>query len=115
MQTMECEMYDKVAEYLTLMSRTELLTCSASQSSFNKIKEQATTVSDTFLPLSLTPVLIQSYIEFDFLVLFGIIIWLVYILLCLVIYIYAYFLNLLKYTFQNYFYQIILLLSHSDY
>ncbi|XP_069952893.1 protein nervous wreck isoform X5 [Cherax quadricarinatus] len=45
LRTMECEMYDKVSEYLTLMSRAELLTCSASQSSFNKIKEQATTVT----------------------------------------------------------------------
>ena len=42
---MECEMYDKVSEYLTLMSRTELLTCSATQSSYTKIKEQAQTVS----------------------------------------------------------------------
>ncbi|XP_050733609.1 protein nervous wreck-like isoform X14 [Eriocheir sinensis] len=45
LRTMECEMFDKVAEYLTLMSRAELLTCSASQSSFNKIKEQATTIT----------------------------------------------------------------------
>ncbi|MPC45528.1 F-BAR and double SH3 domains protein 2 [Portunus trituberculatus] len=53
LRTMECDMYDKVAEYLTLMSRTELLTCSATQSSFNKIKEQATTVRKQDYLLSL--------------------------------------------------------------
>ncbi|KAK4289813.1 hypothetical protein Pmani_037243, partial [Petrolisthes manimaculis] len=45
MRTLEWDMYDKVSEYLTLMSRTELLTCSAAQASFNKIKEQASTVT----------------------------------------------------------------------
>ena len=39
-------MYDKVAEYLTLLARTELLTCSATQVSYTKIKEQSQTVSN---------------------------------------------------------------------
>lgn len=33
--------YERVAEYLTLMGRTELLTCSATQNSFGKIRDQA--------------------------------------------------------------------------
>jgi len=38
-------MYEKVAEYFSVLSRTELITCSASQTSYAKIKEQAQTVS----------------------------------------------------------------------
>ena len=38
---MEQNVYDKVAEYLSLMGRTELATCVAMHSSFNLIKEQA--------------------------------------------------------------------------
>ncbi|XP_037801241.1 protein nervous wreck-like isoform X9 [Penaeus monodon] len=45
LRTMECDMYDKVAGYLTLMSRTELLTCSASQVSYTRIREQASTIT----------------------------------------------------------------------
>ncbi|XP_030766013.1 protein nervous wreck isoform X3 [Sitophilus oryzae] len=41
MSTMESGVYDKVAEYLTLMGRTELLTCSAMQNSFTTIRDQA--------------------------------------------------------------------------
>ncbi|KAJ8970435.1 hypothetical protein NQ314_001230, partial [Rhamnusium bicolor] len=41
MTTMESGVYDKVAEYLTLMGRTELLTCSAMQNSFSTIRDQA--------------------------------------------------------------------------
>lgn len=41
MSTMESNVFDKVAEYLTLMGRTELLTCSATQHSFGKIRDQA--------------------------------------------------------------------------
>lgn len=33
--------YERVAEYLTLMGRTELLTCSATQNSYGKIRDQA--------------------------------------------------------------------------
>lgn len=38
---MESGVYDKVAEYLTLLGRTELLTCSAMQNSFSTIRDQA--------------------------------------------------------------------------
>ncbi|XP_077301597.1 FCH and double SH3 domains nervous wreck [Arctopsyche grandis] len=41
MSTMEAAVYERVAEYLTLMGRTELLTCSATQHSFGKIRDQA--------------------------------------------------------------------------
>ncbi|XP_049819119.1 protein nervous wreck isoform X3 [Aethina tumida] len=41
MTSMESGVYDKVAEYLTLMGRTELLTCSAMQNSFTIIRDQA--------------------------------------------------------------------------
>ncbi|XP_026326395.1 F-BAR and double SH3 domains protein 2 isoform X2 [Hyposmocoma kahamanoa] len=41
MQTMEAAVYEKVSEFLTLMGRTELLTCSATQHSFGKIRDQA--------------------------------------------------------------------------
>lgn len=40
-QYLEQGVYDKVAEYLTLMGRTELLTCVATQNSFGKIRDQA--------------------------------------------------------------------------
>ena len=38
-------MYEKVAEYLMLIGRTELLTCSATQTSFTRIRDQAQQVS----------------------------------------------------------------------
>ncbi|XP_041986298.1 protein nervous wreck isoform X2 [Aricia agestis] len=41
MQSMEAAVYEKVSEFLTLMGRTELLTCSATQHSFGKIRDQA--------------------------------------------------------------------------
>ncbi|CAK1588499.1 unnamed protein product [Parnassius mnemosyne] len=41
MQNMESSVYEKVSDYLTLMGRTELLTCSATQHSFGKIRDQA--------------------------------------------------------------------------
>ncbi|XP_039763874.1 protein nervous wreck isoform X2 [Pararge aegeria] len=41
MQSMEASVYEKVSEFLTLMGRTELLTCSATQHSFGKIRDQA--------------------------------------------------------------------------
>lgn len=41
MTTMENNVYERVAEYLTLMGRTELLTCSAMQNSFSTIRDQA--------------------------------------------------------------------------
>lgn len=41
MTTMEHYVYERIADYLTLMGRTELLTCSATQNSFGKIRDQA--------------------------------------------------------------------------
>ncbi|XP_051161839.1 protein nervous wreck isoform X2 [Leptopilina boulardi] len=41
MQYLEQGVYDKVAEYLTLMGRTELLTCLAKQNSYGIIRDQA--------------------------------------------------------------------------
>ncbi|XP_053624439.1 protein nervous wreck isoform X3 [Plodia interpunctella] len=41
MQSMESSVYEKVSDFLTLMGRTELLTCSATQHSFGKIRDQA--------------------------------------------------------------------------
>lgn len=40
-QYLEHGVYEKVTEYLTLMGRTELLTCIATQNSFGKIRDQA--------------------------------------------------------------------------
>lgn len=42
---MEQGVYDKVAEYLSMMGRTELLTCMALQNSFTIIRDQAQQVS----------------------------------------------------------------------
>jgi hypothetical protein len=47
LQMMENSVYDKVAEYLMLIGRTELLTCSATQTSFTRIRDQAQQVSRT--------------------------------------------------------------------
>ncbi|KAF6200570.1 hypothetical protein GE061_005013, partial [Apolygus lucorum] len=44
-QTMESGVYERVADYLMLISRTELLTCTATQTSFNRIKEQSAQLS----------------------------------------------------------------------
>ncbi|XP_058066145.1 protein nervous wreck [Anopheles bellator] len=41
MATMENYVYERVADYLALIGRTELLTCSATQNSFGKIRDQA--------------------------------------------------------------------------
>ncbi|KAK6628801.1 hypothetical protein RUM43_002617 [Polyplax serrata] len=41
MQIMENDVYERVADYLMLISRTELLTCSATQASFSRIRDQA--------------------------------------------------------------------------
>ena len=41
---MEGDTYDKIGEYLTLIGRTELLTCSAEQASFTKVRDQAQAV-----------------------------------------------------------------------
>ncbi|XP_073974020.1 FCH and double SH3 domains nervous wreck isoform X2 [Rhodnius prolixus] len=44
-QIMEANVYERVADYLMLISRTELLTCTATQTSFNRIKEQSAQLS----------------------------------------------------------------------
>ncbi|KAL7049744.1 hypothetical protein ACKWTF_003837 [Chironomus riparius] len=41
MQIMEFNVYDRIADFLALIGRTELLTCSATQNSFGKICNQA--------------------------------------------------------------------------
>ena len=41
---MEGDTYEKIGEYLTLIGRTELLTCSAEQTSFTKVRDQAQAV-----------------------------------------------------------------------
>lgn len=41
MSTMEYYVYDKIADYLALIGRAELMTCSATQNSFSKIRDQA--------------------------------------------------------------------------
>ncbi|XP_054276253.1 protein nervous wreck-like isoform X1 [Macrosteles quadrilineatus] len=40
-QFMEANVYERVQDYLMLIARTELLTCTATQTSFGRIKEQA--------------------------------------------------------------------------
>ncbi|CAL4059063.1 unnamed protein product, partial [Meganyctiphanes norvegica] len=68
LRTMEQDMYNKVNEYLTLMSRTELLTCTATQISFNKIKDQAQAIIRGYnlrCYLTFYPMLGQS-INYDF-------------------------------------------------
>nr|CAD7424609.1 unnamed protein product [Timema monikensis] len=61
MQTMESCVFEKVAEYLTLIGRTELLTCSATQNSFGRIRDQAQQVITPLLPFlvsgTVTPLL----------------------------------------------------------
>ncbi|XP_055939388.1 protein nervous wreck-like isoform X2 [Argiope bruennichi] len=47
-QYLDCDMYDKVKEYILLIAHTELLTCAACQASFNKVQEQANTASKQF-------------------------------------------------------------------
>ncbi|GFX66221.1 protein nervous wreck [Trichonephila clavipes] len=44
-QYLDCDMYDKVKEYILLIAHTELLTCAACQSSFSIVQEQANTAS----------------------------------------------------------------------
>jgi hypothetical protein len=45
MTTMESGVYEKIAEYISFMGRTELLTCSAMQNSFTVIRDQAKQLS----------------------------------------------------------------------
>lgn len=41
MTTMENYVYERIADYLALIGRTELMTCAATQNSFGKIRDQA--------------------------------------------------------------------------
>ncbi|XP_067136146.1 uncharacterized protein nwk isoform X2 [Centruroides vittatus] len=41
LQLLDCDIYEKIKEYIQLISRTELLTCAACQSSFNMVQDQA--------------------------------------------------------------------------
>ena len=43
-QTLDGGMYEKLSEYFSIISRTELITCSAWQNSYGKIKDQANSV-----------------------------------------------------------------------
>ncbi|CAA9997559.1 unnamed protein product [Nesidiocoris tenuis] len=67
-QTMEAGVYDRVADYLMLISRTELLTCTATQTSFNRIKEQSAQLSRDYnlqCVYLYYPVL-KQHIQYDF-------------------------------------------------
>ena len=48
MMDMEFGIYEKMSEYFATLARTELLTCSALQSSYNKLKDQSESVSRDF-------------------------------------------------------------------
>lgn len=45
-QSLDCDVSEKVKDYIQLMSRTELLTVAACNSSFSRILEDASHVSD---------------------------------------------------------------------
>ena len=45
-KTLDGGMYEKIAEYFSILSRTELITCSASQNSFTKIRDHSATVTN---------------------------------------------------------------------
>ncbi|XP_035226162.1 protein nervous wreck-like [Stegodyphus dumicola] len=66
-QYIDCDIYDKVQEYILLIARTELLTCAACQSSFSIVQEQANMASKQFTmeyffrdnPVLSTPILYE--------------------------------------------------------
>jgi hypothetical protein len=45
LKAMECEVYEKMREYLSFYTQTELRTCSAMQAAFTQIQDQAKSVS----------------------------------------------------------------------
>ncbi|XP_031621009.1 protein nervous wreck [Contarinia nasturtii] len=68
MTTMENYVFERIADYLTLMGRTELLTCSATQHSFTKIRDQAHQLTRDYnvqCLYLLYPVL-KQHIHYDF-------------------------------------------------
>ncbi|XP_046977219.1 protein nervous wreck isoform X2 [Vanessa cardui] len=68
MQSMESSVYEKVSEFLTLMGRTELLTCSATQHSFGKIRDQAQQLTREYnlQCLYLYYPVLKQHIQYDF-------------------------------------------------
>lgn len=68
MTTMENYVFERIADYLTLMGRTELLTCSATQHSFTKIRDQANQLTREYnvqCLYLLYPVL-KQHIQYDY-------------------------------------------------
>ncbi|KAK7865510.1 hypothetical protein R5R35_003211 [Gryllus longicercus] len=68
MTTMENCVFEKVAEYLMLIGRTELLTCSATQTSFTRIRDQAQQLTREYNMQCLYlyyPVL-KQHVQYDF-------------------------------------------------
>ncbi|CAG0891290.1 unnamed protein product [Darwinula stevensoni] len=43
--TMECKFYEKVAEYLILFGKTELVTCAAAETAFSNVQHKAQTIT----------------------------------------------------------------------
>ncbi|XP_022122353.2 protein nervous wreck isoform X2 [Pieris rapae] len=68
MQSMEGAVYEKVSEFLTLMGRTELLTCSATQHSFGKIRDQAQQLTREYnlQCIYLYYPVLKQHIQYDF-------------------------------------------------
>ncbi|XP_069671228.1 protein nervous wreck isoform X2 [Periplaneta americana] len=68
MQMMENSVYEKVAEYLMLIGRTELLTCSATQTSFTRIRDQAQQLTREYnlQCLYLFYPVLKQHIQYDF-------------------------------------------------
>lgn len=68
-KTLDGGMYEKIAEYFSILSRTELITCSASQNSFTKIRDHSATINrdyDLSCYVEAFPVLKQHIIyEFE--------------------------------------------------
>ncbi|XP_050683155.1 protein nervous wreck isoform X2 [Leptidea sinapis] len=68
MQNMEAAVYERVSDFLTLMGRTELLTCSATQHSFGKIRDQAQQLTREYnlQCLYLYYPVLKQHIQYDF-------------------------------------------------
>ncbi|XP_065205043.1 protein nervous wreck isoform X2 [Planococcus citri] len=68
MQTMESGVYEKVQEYFTLLGRAELITCSAQQSSFTKVRDQSQQLTREYnlQCLYLYYPVLKQHIQYDF-------------------------------------------------
>ncbi|GLH07292.1 Uncharacterized protein GBIM_12792 [Gryllus bimaculatus] len=66
--TMENCVFEKVAEYLMLIGRTELLTCSATQTSFTRIRDQAQQLTREYnlQCLYLYYPVLKQHVQYDF-------------------------------------------------